>query len=100
MYQKLDRAAMPAWGYRTTHGTEPTLGSILWRCGTRRGATMPASCSRSTSEAPWGEIWGRYGDYACFVLSIYLGGALGTWRGQTTPHSSQGVRLERGCWRR
>ena len=23
-------------GYRTTHGTEPTLGSILWRYGTRR----------------------------------------------------------------
>ena len=22
-------------GHRTTHGTEPTLGSILWRCGTR-----------------------------------------------------------------
>jgi len=52
MYQKLDRAAMPAWGYRTTHGTETILGSILWRYGTRRGATMPASCSRSTSEAP------------------------------------------------
>ena len=21
--------------YRTTHGREPTLGSVLWRCGTR-----------------------------------------------------------------
>jgi len=41
---------------------------------------------------------GRYDDYARFVLSIYLGGTLGTWRGQTTPHFSQGgVRLERGC---
>ena len=29
------RYLQPWFAYRTTHGTEPTLGSILWRYGTR-----------------------------------------------------------------
>ena len=65
MYQKLDRAVMPAWGYRTTHGTEPTLGSILWRCGTRRpesGALVaalaydPLSCALLLFAAVMGAV--------------------------------------------
>ena len=65
MYQKLDRAVMPAWGYRTTHGIEPTLGSILWRCGTRRpesGALVaalaydPLSCALLLFAAVMGAV--------------------------------------------
>mmetsp|Transcript_44483 Transcript_44483/g.144396 ORF Transcript_44483/g.144396 Transcript_44483/m.144396 type:complete len:94 (-) Transcript_44483:543-824(-) len=82
MYQKLDRAAMPAWGYYACFVLSIYLGGAL-------GGDM---------EEIYAGDMGRYDDYARFVLSIYLGGTLGTWRGQTTPHFSQGgVRLERGC---